>query len=61
MRHPAFCDATERQALRRWQSEPAIGDGGPVGSWQRHAIQFEISRTAESAHPLALVAKLPYL
>lgn len=41
--HPAFCDATERHALRSWRFEPATRDGVPVESWQQHIVQFRIS------------------
>lgn len=41
--HPAFCDATERQALRSWRFEPATRDGVPIESWQQHTVVFEIS------------------
>ncbi|WP_299321704.1 energy transducer TonB [Parasphingopyxis sp.] len=41
--HPAFCDATERQALRNWRFEPATRDGVPIESWQEHTVEFRIS------------------
>ena len=41
--HPAFCDATERHALRRWRFEPATRDGVPVESWQQRIVQFRLS------------------
>ncbi|QLC25595.1 TonB family protein [Parasphingopyxis algicola] len=41
--HPAFCEATQRHALRRWRFEPATRDGVPVESWQRHTVEFRIS------------------
>lgn len=41
--HPAFCEATERHALRRWRFEPATRDGVPVESWQQRIVQFRLS------------------
>lgn len=41
--HPAFCEATQRHALRRWRFEPATRDGVPVESWQQHIVEFRIS------------------
>lgn len=41
--HPAFCEATQRQALRRWRFEPATRDGVPVESWQQHVVEFRIT------------------
>lgn len=41
--HPAFCAATQRQALRRWRFEPATRDGVAVDSWQQHVVEFRIS------------------
>lgn len=41
--HPAFCEATQRQALRRWRFEPATRDGVAVESWQQHVVEFRIT------------------
>lgn len=41
--HPAFCQATQRQALRRWRFEPATRDGVAVDSWQQHIVEFRIT------------------
>jgi periplasmic protein TonB len=41
--HPAFCEATQRQALRRWRFEPATRDGVAVDSWQQHTVEFRIT------------------
>jgi len=41
--HPAFCEATQRQALRRWRFEPATRDGVAVDSWQQHIVEFRIT------------------
>lgn len=41
--HPAFCEATQRQALRRWRFEPATRDGVAVDSWQQHVVEFRIT------------------
>jgi len=41
--HPAFCEATQRQALRRWRFQPATRDGVAVDSWQQHIVEFRIT------------------
>lgn len=41
--HPAFCEATQRQALSRWRFEPATRDGVAVDSWQQHVVEFRIT------------------
>ncbi|MGP1282394.1 MAG: TonB family protein [Parasphingopyxis sp.] len=41
--HPAFCEATQHHALRRWRFEPATRDGVPIESWQQHIVEFRIS------------------
>lgn len=41
--HPAFCEATQRQALSRWRFQPATRDGVAVDSWQQHVVEFRIS------------------
>jgi protein TonB len=41
--HPAFCEATRRQALSRWRFQPATRDGVAVDSWQQHIVEFRIT------------------
>lgn len=41
---PAFADATERQALRKWRFRPATRDGVPVESWKKLTVRFQLRR-----------------
>jgi protein TonB len=41
--HPAFFDATRRQALSRWRFKPATRGGVPQESWKTMTVRFVLS------------------